>query len=191
MDQMADEMTLRADVKDKGRVNTAEESSIWARGERIQSEAQVSNWRLSETAEPEPGDTSRETDAQRPRECDSSSSPLLSLKMYLRRSSSTASSTTDSLSSSQQSNMGVDCAGIVLNCLFCRFYDMILMLPDSCVRAANNCCPNYKQVIPPVESTPSSDDDSCVDLDCGLFSSCHDASDCLELAMEVSEICYH
>lgn len=32
MDQMADEMTVRDDVKDKGRVNTAEESSTWARG---------------------------------------------------------------------------------------------------------------------------------------------------------------
>ncbi|XP_039972435.1 myoD family inhibitor domain-containing protein 2 [Xiphias gladius] len=180
-------MTLRADVKDKGKVNTAEESSSWVRGERIQSEAQVSNRRLSATAETEPGDTSRDTDA----ECDFSSSPLLSLKMYLRRSSSAASSTADSLSSSQQSNMGVDCAGMVLNCLFCRFYDMILMLPDSWERVANHCCPNYKQVTPTAESIPSYDDDSCIDFDCGLISSCHDANDCLELAMEVSELCYH
>ncbi|XP_044027649.1 myoD family inhibitor domain-containing protein 2 [Siniperca chuatsi] len=189
MDQMADEMTLGADVKDKGKVNTAEESSAWVRGERIQSEAQVSDWRLGASAETEPGETSRDTEAQRPTECDSSSSPLFSLKMYLRRSSSAASSTTGSLSSSQQSNMGVDCAGIVLNCLFCRFYDMILMLPDSCERVANHCCPDYKQVISPVESTPSSNDDSC--MDCGLLSSCHDANDCLELAMEISELCYH
>ncbi|XP_042259746.1 myoD family inhibitor domain-containing protein 2 [Thunnus albacares] len=142
------------------------------------------------TAETEPGETGGDTDVQ-PRECDSSTPPLFSLKMYLRRSSSTASSTTDSLSSSQQSNMGVDCAGIILSCLFCRFYDMILMLPDSCGRVANHCCPNYKQVVTTVDSTPSSDDDSCIDLDCGLFRSCNDASDCLELAMEVSELCYH
>lgn len=32
MDQMADEMTLRGDVKDKVRVSTAEESSAWVRG---------------------------------------------------------------------------------------------------------------------------------------------------------------
>uniref|UniRef100_A0A4W6G0I0 MyoD family inhibitor domain containing 2 n=2 Tax=Lates calcarifer TaxID=8187 RepID=A0A4W6G0I0_LATCA len=191
MDQMADEMTLRADLKDKGRVNTAEKSPSWVRGERIKSETQVSNWRLSVTAETEPGDTSQDTDAQQPRECDSASPPLFSLKMYLRRSSSTASSTTESLSPSQQSNMGVDCAGMVLNCLFCRFYDMILMLPDSCERVASNCCPSYKQVVTTVESTPSSDDDFCFDLDCGLLTSCHDANDCLELAMEVSELCYH
>ncbi|XP_022600759.1 myoD family inhibitor domain-containing protein 2 [Seriola dumerili] len=187
MDQMADEMTLTADVKDKGRVNTAEESSSWVRGERIQHEAQVSNWRLNAAAETEPGDSSRETDAQRPRVCDSFTPPLFSLKMYLRRSSSAASSSIDPVSSSQQSNKG----GMVLNCLFCRFYDMIGMLPDSCERVARHCCPNYKQVLTTAESTPSSDNDSCIDLDFGLFSSCHDASDCLELAMEVSELCYH
>ncbi|XP_069571905.1 myoD family inhibitor domain-containing protein 2 [Brachyistius frenatus] len=189
MDQMADETALRADVKDKGRVNTTEESSTWVRGERIQSEAQVSDWRLDASAESANALTSRDT--KRPRECDSRSSPLWSLKMYLRRSSSAESCTTDSLSSSPLSNKGVDCAGIVLNCLFCRFYDMIHMLLDSCQRLANHCCPNYKQVVTTVESASSSDDDSRLDMDCGLLSSCHDASDCLELAMEVSELCYH
>ncbi|XP_071385489.1 myoD family inhibitor domain-containing protein 2 [Centroberyx affinis] len=141
--------------------------------------------------ETEPGETNRDTDSRQPRECDSSTSPLFAMKMYLRRPSCSSSSTTDSLSSSQQSDMGVDCAGIVLNCLFCRFYDMILMVPGSCGRAANHCCPNYKQVVTTVESMPSDDDDSCMDFDCGLLNSCHDASDCLELAMEISEICYH
>ncbi|XP_035802446.2 myoD family inhibitor domain-containing protein 2 [Amphiprion ocellaris] len=182
---MADETTLRADVKDKGRVNTTEESSTWVKGERIQSEAQVSDWRLSVPAETELGETSKATDNKRPRECDSSSSPLFSLKMYLRGSPTAAS-----LSSSQQSNMGVDCAGIVLNCLFCRFYDMIHLLPDSCERLANHCCPSYKHVVT-TEEAESSDDESYLDLDCGLFSSCQDVSDCLELAMEVSELCYH
>ncbi|XP_030275043.1 myoD family inhibitor domain-containing protein 2 [Sparus aurata] len=187
MDQMADEMTLRADQKDKGRVNTAEESSTWARGERTQNEAGASDWRLGAPAETEPGETGRDTDAQQPRECDIPSSPLFSLKTYQRRSSSASSSTTDSLSS-QQSNVGVDCAGIVLKCLFCRFYDLFLMLPESCERVAKRCCPDYKQVM---ESTPSSNEDSCQDWDCGLLSSCQDTSECLELAMELSEICYH
>lgn len=35
MDQMADEMTLRADVKDKRRVNSAEESSSCLRGGKL------------------------------------------------------------------------------------------------------------------------------------------------------------
>lgn len=87
-------------------------------------------------------------------------------------------------------SLSVDCAGMVLNCLFCRFYDIILMLPESCERLAKNCCPNYKQVVTTVESAPSNDD-YCMDLDCGLLSNCQDASDCLELSMEISEICYH
>ncbi|CAJ1051275.1 myoD family inhibitor domain-containing protein 2 [Xyrichtys novacula] len=158
----------------------------------MQNEAQVGNWRLSVPAETEAGETSRDVDAQQqPKECESSHSPLFSLKMYLRRSFSAASSSTDSLSATQQSNIGVDCAGIVLSCLFCRFYDMMLMLPAPCERVATHCCPNYKQVITTSETNPSSSDDSCVDLDCGLFSSCHDAGDCLELAMEISELCYH
>ncbi|XP_062298119.1 myoD family inhibitor domain-containing protein 2 [Scomber scombrus] len=185
MDQMADEMTLRADLKDKGRVSAAEESSAWVSGERIQREAQICDWRLGTTAETEPGETSRDADV-RPRECDSSTSPLFSLKTYLRRSA--ASSSADSLSSSQQSNMGVDCAGIVLSCLFCRFYDMIHMIPDSC---GIHCCPSYKQVVSTMDSASSSDDDSHIDVGCGLFSSCDDISDCVELAMEISEICYH
>ncbi|KAA8593511.1 hypothetical protein FQN60_009627, partial [Etheostoma spectabile] len=172
---MADAITLRGDVKDKGRVNTAEETSTWVRGERIESEAQVNAWKLGASAYTGPRETGRDTGTQRPRECDSSSSSLLSLKKYLRKSSSAASSTTDSVSSSQQSNMGVDCAGIILNCLFCQFYNMILMLPDSCERAVNHCCPNYKQVVTATESTPSSNDDSYVELDCGPFGSCHDA----------------
>ncbi|CAK6958713.1 myoD family inhibitor domain-containing protein 2 [Scomber scombrus] len=114
MDQMADEMTLRADLKDKGRVSAAEESSAWV--------------------------------------------------------------------------SGVDCAGIVLSCLFCRFYDMIHMIPDSC---GIHCCPSYKQVVSTMDSASSSDDDSHIDVGCGLFSSCDDISDCVELAMEISEICYH
>ncbi|XP_028303970.1 myoD family inhibitor domain-containing protein 2 [Gouania willdenowi] len=85
---------------------------------------------------------------------------------------------------------GVDCAGMVLNCLFCQFCDLFHMLPDSCARLVNHCCPNYKHIITTIESTPSNEDDVC-DLDCGLFSCCHDAGDCLELAMEVSQLCYH
>uniref|UniRef100_A0A8C5HYP4 MyoD family inhibitor domain-containing protein n=1 Tax=Gouania willdenowi TaxID=441366 RepID=A0A8C5HYP4_GOUWI len=87
-------------------------------------------------------------------------------------------------------SLSVDCAGMVLNCLFCQFCDLFHMLPDSCARLVNHCCPNYKHIITTIESTPSNEDDVC-DLDCGLFSCCHDAGDCLELAMEVSQLCYH
>uniref|UniRef100_A0A3B5QW45 MyoD family inhibitor domain containing 2 n=1 Tax=Xiphophorus maculatus TaxID=8083 RepID=A0A3B5QW45_XIPMA len=85
----------------------------------------------------------------------------------------------------------VDCADIVLNCLFCRFHDMVSILPECCQGLTNHCWGSYRHVDHTRESLHNDDDDSCVELDCGLFGNCHDASDCLELAMEVSEICYH
>ncbi|KAM4588670.1 myoD family inhibitor domain-containing protein 2 [Odontesthes bonariensis] len=192
MDQMADETTPKADVKDKRRVSMAEDNSAWVREDKIQSEIPV-DWRGSASAETEPAETSRGADVEQSKESDSASSSQFTLKMHLRRSSSAGSCTTENLSSSKQSNMGVDCADVVLNCLFCRFSDLIHMLPDSCERLTNHCCPSYKHVGTTVEleSTSSDDDDICAALDCGLLGSCHDASDCLELTMEVSEICYH
>ncbi|KAM9758279.1 myoD family inhibitor domain-containing protein 2 [Menidia menidia] len=144
---MADETTLKADVKDKRRAE-AEENSARVREERSQSG-----------------------------------------KMHLRRSSSAVS---ESQSSSKQTNTGVDCADVVLKCLFCRFSDLIFMIPDSCGRLTDHCCPDYKYVITTVELDTTPDDgDDCAAFNCGFLGSCHDASDCLELAMEVSEVCYH
>ncbi|KAI4827393.1 hypothetical protein KUCAC02_030789 [Chaenocephalus aceratus] len=114
MDQMADEMTPRAEVKDKGRASAAEESSTWARGERIQSEARGGDWRLGALQTQSLG---RPGETQTP---------------------------------SDRETVTVDCAGIILNCLFCRLSNMVLMLPDPCERLVNQCCPNYKQVIPTI-----------------------------------------
>ncbi|XP_075904033.1 myoD family inhibitor domain-containing protein 2 [Nelusetta ayraudi] len=95
--------------------------------------------------------------------------------VYPGKSLSTSSSM-DSLSSSQQSCMGVDCAGMLLACLFCRFYEVIVTLPDSWDSDA--------------DAAAAAADDSGPGCDCGLLSSCQDASDCVELAMEMSEMCY-
>ncbi|XP_013864877.1 myoD family inhibitor domain-containing protein 2 [Austrofundulus limnaeus] len=185
MDQMADETTLRADEKDKRKAHTRPDNAAWVRGEKCQSD-EVNSWRVS--AENERGESSRGTDFNQPRKKNNSPPRLFSLNKKQMRYSAAVSNNTDDLSASQQSNMAVDCADIVLNCLFCRLYGI---LPDSCERLTNHCWPNYKHVVTTVESTHSEDDDSCVELDCGFFGSCHDASDCLELAMEVSEICFH
>ncbi|KAI4894382.1 hypothetical protein NFI96_020909, partial [Prochilodus magdalenae] len=82
------------------------------------------------------------------------------------------------------------CAGIVLHCLFCHFYDLCVMLPETCERAANQTCPSYKYLSAPLEPTHSSDWNCHCDFDCGLFDACHETGECLELAMEISEICY-
>nr|XP_054591727.1 myoD family inhibitor domain-containing protein 2 [Nothobranchius furzeri] len=189
--QMADETTLRANGRDKGIMPMHQDNTTPGREEKFLSDDEGSGWRVSASAETEPGETSRGTDPTQPRRNNSSPSRLFSLSKNPRRGSSAASDTTDNLSSSQQSNMGVDCADIVLNCLFCQLYDIIHVLPKPCERLTNHCWPNYKHVAPTTESTHNDDDDSYVDLDCGFCGICHDASDCLELAMEVSEICYH
>lgn len=83
------------------------------------------------------------------------------------------------------------CARIVLNCLFCRFYDLFLMLPETCERAANSICPTYMLFSPPAEPAHNTNWNCGCDFDCGLRDACHETGECLELAMEISEVCYH
>lgn len=83
------------------------------------------------------------------------------------------------------------CARIVLNCLFCRFYDLLLMLPETCERAAYSICPAYMLFTPPAESAHNNNWNCSCDFDCGLMDACHETGECLELAMEISEVCYH
>ncbi|XP_051567598.1 myoD family inhibitor domain-containing protein 2-like [Myxocyprinus asiaticus] len=116
------------------------------------------------------------------------SSPEFSYSLCSVDKYSTASSSNNSLSDSQEK--GEDCAGVVLNFLFCRFYDLCLMLPETCERAANFICPAYMYFSAPVEPVHSSDWNCNCDFDCGLMDACHETGECLELAMEISEVCY-
>ncbi|KAK2857757.1 hypothetical protein Q7C36_005676 [Tachysurus vachellii] len=101
---------------------------------------------------------------------------------------STVSSSTDSLSDNQ--DVEDACAGIILNCLFCQFYDLCIMLPDTCKRAAHQICPACSYLFAPLEPVQSGEWNCHCDIDCGLLDACQETSDCLELAMEISEICY-
>ncbi|XP_014877279.1 myoD family inhibitor domain-containing protein 2 [Poecilia latipinna] len=175
MEQMAAETTLKAEMEDKGVANLKEDNPAWAREERFRNVNASAEDKQGETS----GDPKRRGDG------------LFALNESQRKSLSPSSGTTNDLTSPPKSTMGVDCADIVLNCLFCRFHDMIPILPDCCQGLTSHCWPSYRHVDHTGESLHSDDNDSCVELDCGLFGNCHDASDCLELAMEVSEICYH
>ncbi|XP_072539313.1 myoD family inhibitor domain-containing protein 2 [Salminus brasiliensis] len=112
-----------------------------------------------------------------------SSYSLCSMDKY-----STGSSSTNSLSDSQDTEDA--CAGIVLNCLFCQFYDLCVMLPETCERAITHVCPAFQYLSAPLEPVQGSNWNCNCDFDCGLFDACQETSDCLELAMELSEICY-
>ncbi|XP_020140432.1 myoD family inhibitor domain-containing protein 2 isoform X1 [Microcebus murinus] len=84
-----------------------------------------------------------------------------------------------------------ECASLILTCLFCQFWDCLLMLPDTCETVcANLCCPSHPYHHAPDESHSRNDCGCNCDVDCSLFESCHETGECLELAMEISEICY-
>ncbi|XP_074054850.1 myoD family inhibitor domain-containing protein 2 isoform X1 [Macrotis lagotis] len=84
-----------------------------------------------------------------------------------------------------------ECASLILTCLFCQFLDCLLMLPDTCETVCiNTCCPSHRYHHASDENHPRNDCNCNCDVDCSLFESCHETSECLELAMEISEICY-
>ncbi|MEJ1279737.1 putative gene 765 [Cricetulus griseus] len=71
------------------------------------------------------------------------------------------------------------------------FWDCLLMLPDTCETVCINlCCPSHRYYSASDENHPRNDCNLTCDMDCSLFESCHETSECLELAMEISEICY-
>ncbi|XP_044208523.1 myoD family inhibitor domain-containing protein 2-like [Thunnus albacares] len=93
---------------------------------------------------------------------------------------------------SYQPDTGDDCAGLLLACLHCRFYELMVLLPDTCERAVSRCFPSFKYITASSEMDQQGKDglSSKLDVDCNCCSSCRDISDLLELAMEVSEMCY-
>ncbi|XP_052451223.1 myoD family inhibitor domain-containing protein 2-like [Carassius gibelio] len=100
-------------------------------------------------------------------------------------------SSTFTSSESCQPDAADDCASILLACLYCRFCDVMAMLPDACERAFGRCFPSYKYYNTSDEPAKGKDCCSCkVDFDCGFMNSCHEASELIELAMEISEVCY-
>ncbi|KAK2885906.1 hypothetical protein Q8A67_016743 [Cirrhinus molitorella] len=100
-------------------------------------------------------------------------------------------SSTFSSFESYQPDAADDCASILLACLYCRFCDIMAMLPDTCERAFGRCFPSYKYYSTSDEPAKGKDWCSCnVDFDCGFMNSCQEASELIELAMEISEVCY-
>ena len=84
-----------------------------------------------------------------------------------------------------------DCAAILLECLYCRFCDLLAMLPDTCERAVGRCFPFLKYRKAASEQEKGGDCCSCsLKLDCGCCSACQETSELLELAMEISEVCF-
>ncbi|XP_055045380.1 myoD family inhibitor domain-containing protein 2 [Misgurnus anguillicaudatus] len=100
------------------------------------------------------------------------------------------SSTCTSFESSQP-DAAEDCATVLLACLYCHFFEFIALLPDACERGFHRCFPSYKYYITSNEQNKSKDCCSWnLDCDCSVMDSCHETTELLELAMEISEVCY-
>ncbi|XP_068609791.1 myoD family inhibitor domain-containing protein 2-like [Brachionichthys hirsutus] len=93
---------------------------------------------------------------------------------------------------SYQPDSGDDCAGLLLACLHCRFHDLMVLLPDTCERAVSRCFPSYRYIRASFEREQQGQDccDYKLELDCSCCGSCEDAGELVELAMEISEVCY-
>ncbi|KAM9182491.1 myoD family inhibitor domain-containing protein 2 [Mergus octosetaceus] len=84
-----------------------------------------------------------------------------------------------------------ECATLILACLFCQFWDFLIMLPDTCEHwLTDTCCPSNRYYQTSNEDHTNNDCNCDCDIDCSLFESCHETGECLELAMEISEVCY-
>lgn len=84
-----------------------------------------------------------------------------------------------------------ECATLILACLFCQFWDFLIMLPDTCEHwLIDTCCPSNRYYQTSDEDHSNNDCNCDCDIDCSLFESCHETGECLELAMEISEVCY-
>lgn len=85
-----------------------------------------------------------------------------------------------------------DCAGLLLACLHCRFHELMVLLPDTCERAVSRCFPSFKYITASSERDQQGKDCwGCrLELDCNFCSSCQDTAELIELAMEISEVCY-
>ncbi|KAM6471000.1 myoD family inhibitor domain-containing protein 2 isoform 1-T1 [Liasis olivaceus] len=97
-----------------------------------------------------------------------------------------------SYASGHERDSNDECATLILACLFCQFWEFLFMLPDVCENwLINMCCPShrYRQTS---SDAPNNGDCSCnCDIDCSILESCHESGECLELALEVSQVCYH
>lgn len=84
-----------------------------------------------------------------------------------------------------------DCASLLLACLYCRFSELLRLVPETCGRCLVRCCPSCRYYDAAKEPMQNSDYCNCnMSCDCGLLDSCQETSELIELAMEISEVCY-
>ncbi|XP_029467367.1 myoD family inhibitor domain-containing protein 2-like isoform X1 [Rhinatrema bivittatum] len=107
-----------------------------------------------------------------------------------------------SASQAQDSASDDLCATALLACLFCRFYDCLLLTPGACSLCSRALCSHCCRLcpLPPAccsalpDTLPSLGEASCggccSGMDYTFLEACYQTTECLELALEISELCY-
>nr|XP_061825554.1 myoD family inhibitor domain-containing protein 2-like [Nerophis lumbriciformis] len=112
--------------------------------------------------------------------------------MSARSDSLGSSSCVFSSDASHQPVTGDDCAELVLACLHCRFHEFLLLLQDTTWRLVTRCWPALDYVAQSGQRDHRGFEGCNCDLglDWDFCNSCQDSAELLELAMEISEVCY-
>ncbi|XP_050927302.1 myoD family inhibitor domain-containing protein 2-like [Lates calcarifer] len=145
--------------------------------------------RLSTISEREPDKLDANHDSHEPLGGSEWGGSSLSMCSDKFRSSSSHFSSDDSY---QPGTGADDCAALLLACLYCHFHELMVLLPDTCERAVSRCFPSYQYIVASSERDQQ-EKDCCnfkLELDCNFCGSCQDAGELIELAMEISEVCY-
>lgn len=69
---------------------------------------------------------------------------------------------------------------------------MMVLLPGTCEKAMSRCFPSYRY-IKSASQRDQQEKDCCnytLELDCNCCGSCQETGELIELAMEISEVCY-
>ncbi|KAM4020627.1 uncharacterized protein ACNLHF_000979 isoform 2-T2 [Anomaloglossus baeobatrachus] len=82
-------------------------------------------------------------------------------------------------------------ASLLLACLFCHFSDCLVLMPGTCTSGVRClCCHSCLPDLYELCCCPSCCC-CCTNPSCELLDMCQNTAECLELAMEISELCYH
>ncbi|XP_070591837.1 myoD family inhibitor domain-containing protein 2 [Erythrolamprus reginae] len=118
---------------------------------------------------------------------DSTTSSLSSLQIC-----ETQFSYLEDAASGHERNNNDECATLILACLFCQFWEFLFMLPDVCENwMIDTCCPSHRYHQTSSDTSNNGDCSCNCDIDCSILETCQESGECLELALEISQVCFH
>ncbi|XP_073397442.1 uncharacterized protein [Dendrobates tinctorius] len=80
-------------------------------------------------------------------------------------------------------------ASLLLACLFCHFSDCLVLIPSTCSTGVRCLCSH--SCLPDLYDLCCCPSCCCTNTCCEFLDLCRHTAECLELAMEISALCYH